>query len=112
MNKKKQEKLHGELATLIRNYGKHHLKKHGNWIILRLNDDWFLQMDSWNTAIYLKQGPGEYNYWNGFSGKTWQYLGGNWGGFNLPQEGANLLSIVQRTKNWIRYAGLTMLENL
>ncbi len=76
---------HEVLRYLIREHGEKFNKKHGNWIRLRLNGYWFLEMDSWNGYINLKQGSGEpnnvptnplFNDVCGFSGKDWMFLGG------------------------------------
>jgi len=92
---------HCDLALIMWNHGDQQEKKHGKWIILKLNDDWFLQMDSHNSYIHLKQGSGEYEYWNGFSGKKWMFLGGNFGGFSHPENSLALNAMIKRVNNWI-----------
>ena len=37
------------LHNYIYKYGEKRDKKHGNWIKLHLFDNWFLQMDTWNS---------------------------------------------------------------
>ena len=76
---------HEVLYHLIKKHGEKFPKKHGNWIRLNLNGDWFLEMDSWNGYVTLKQGNGEpknkpsnplFNDVCGFQGKKWLFLGG------------------------------------
>lgn len=73
--------LHSQIFRQIISKGQKFDKKHGNWYILWLDKDNFLELDSWNCAIKHKVGSGEYNYWIGFEGKQIQYLGIDFGGF-------------------------------
>lgn len=76
-----KEKLHNDLVAALLNKGECFPKKHGQWVRYWISKTQFLMMDSWNKAIYLREGTGEYEYWCGFSGKQKLYFGNCWGGF-------------------------------
>jgi hypothetical protein len=103
------ETLHKELVGIIHKEGVKHPKKHGNWIILRLNDDWFLEMDSWNKAIHLRQGSGEprnkdakyYQDVCGFIGKSWIYYGLSFGRFQSSATIEQFTAMINRVNNWL-----------
>lgn len=73
--------LHLKLSQMIRKLGQSYPKKHGSWIILKVSNGRFFELDSWNHSIKMKQGSGEYDYWNGFNGNTIIYFGLFWGNF-------------------------------
>ena len=79
---KQEEKEHRELVSIILKRGTKHQKKHGNWVILRIKGNQFLELDSWNSAVTLKEGSGEYSYWGGFEGEPIKYYGCIWGGYS------------------------------
>jgi len=101
------EKNHNTLVGLIHKHGEKHLKKHGNWIKLTLNSDWFLEMDSWSSQIYLKQGCGKprnkdlsrFRDVCGFEGKTWLSLGSNFGGFEGESKSWQIYAMINRVLN-------------
>lgn len=71
------ENCYNYIYIVMHHHGIKYYKKHGNWIRLDLHNGFFYEMDSWNGAIKLKRGSGEYNEWNGFEGKTIHYFGLN-----------------------------------
>jgi hypothetical protein len=81
-----QQKYFFLIRDLILKYGERFDKRHGNWIKLQFTDNLFFQMDSWNYAISLKRGIGEYDYWIGFSGEREKYLGMDFGGLEIHCE--------------------------
>jgi len=101
---------HEVLRGLIHKHGTEFPKKHGNWIILRLNDDWFIEMDSWNGYTTLKQGSGDpknipnnplFNDVCGFKGKEWLFLGGKNNDYcdayyNWKHLGVNIFAMINR----------------
>lgn len=101
MQLKQMKEDHENLVSFMYEYAERHSKKDGHWMIFRLNDDWFIQMDSWNKHIELKQGSGDYEYWCGFKGKKWLYLGGDWGGFSEPTNPKCTIAVLNRAKTWM-----------
>ena len=83
------EELHNKLAQIILMNGLSCGKKHGSWIWLKITDDFFLEMDTWNRRIILREGCGEYCYWTGFAGLMRIHFGICWGGFE------------SHTKEWV-----------
>lgn len=67
------------LRNIISTFGEIKSKKHGNWIKLNLFNDYFLELDTWNSSILLKQGNGKYKYWTGFEGNVFKRVGIHWG---------------------------------
>lgn len=80
---KKSEHIYNYIKQFILNYGERRDKKHGNWILLKIGKEAFLQIDSWNGYIHYGMCP-IYCYWNGFGG--YSFLGGNWGGYTAPKD--------------------------
>lgn len=81
-DKETPKQLHDRLVRFLLENGERFDKKHGNWIKFQISSNKYLQMDSWNKAIELKEGNAEYNYWTGFSGVRRIYFGIDWGGFS------------------------------
>lgn len=93
------------IRDLIYKYGEWFPKKHGNWIKLEFTNDLFFQMDSWNNAICLIQGKGQYNFYTGFSGEQKAYLGLGFGGLEIKYDAdmlkfwyENLISLIDIEK--------------
>ncbi len=63
------------IRAVILKEGERFPKKHGSWICLKLNENEFFSMDSWNGAIHFHEGEPQYKYWTGFSGSSSVYLG-------------------------------------
>jgi hypothetical protein len=81
--KENLKKYHDRLVRLILKYGEHYRKKHGEWVKLNLEGEKFLELDTWNEAISLKSGSGEYEYWTGFEPRqSLIYFGIDFGGFS------------------------------
>lgn len=83
-----KRELHSHLAYLIYKRGKHFRKPHGAWVYLKIGEDYFFQLDSWNNAITWCKGEPVYNECtgfadkhNGFRGKVLKYLGIDFGRF-------------------------------
>jgi hypothetical protein len=82
--------LHKRLASLIFDKADRFRKRHGKWMRLRLNNNYFLEMDSWNKSIKIKRGTGEPRHPNtsdvgGFKGKELHYFGMDFGGYEVPK---------------------------
>lgn len=97
-----------QLGNIILIYGDKFAKRHGHWVRLRLNDNWYFQMDSWNCSIHLKQGTGEPNTGFpgdvcGFVGVEVQFIGSLWGPISSPLDRNQIRSFVNRAKNWLNY---------
>lgn len=93
---------HEELAALIYSQGEKHHKKHGYWVRVKLSDEQSVVMDSWNSAIHLKQGVTECDYWIGFNGKPLRYYGLIFGGFNSKATSEEYESIITRIKEKLK----------
>ena len=103
------ENNHYTLVRMIHDHGEKFPKRHGNWIKLQLNGSWFLEMDSWNKQIYLKQGLGDpknkdLNHFNdacGFEGKNWLSLGCNFGGFTGESKSWQIYAMINRVTTYL-----------
>ena len=97
---------HLYLYRLIMDHGQHLPKRHGNWVRLDLNGDFFLQLDSWNKAINLKRGAmAEFNEWTGWKARTISYLGLDWGGYEPRVSAAVLEDIIESAQAAIARRG-------
>lgn len=83
MDKEEAFEKYNFIKSYIWKHGEKKGKKHGNWILLKIGREAFLQMDSWNESIHYGIGP-QYNYWIGFGG--WEFLGGYWGEFTKGKD--------------------------
>lgn len=103
------EQYHSELVSLIHELGEKFPKKHGNWIKLNLDNNCFLQMDSWNKQIHLKQGTGipknkelhKFNDVCGFEGKVWMGMGMAFGGFTGTGKEVQIKAMINRVNNFL-----------
>lgn len=77
------EEAHAKLVSLIIKKGETFRKKHGNWIRIKLYDDLWLTLDTWNKAILLVKGKCTYdNMCSGFTDyEEREYIGINFGRF-------------------------------
>jgi hypothetical protein len=80
------------LSGLIWDHGLRRPKRHGNWVRLDLNDDFFLQLDSWSQAMDLMRGDKEqFSEVIGWKASRHIYhLGIDFGGYE-PQVSAAIL---------------------
>lgn len=61
------EEEYRQFAHEVRKRAKLYPKKHGNWGLVRLSDNRFLEVDTWNRRVNLRRGPiPECNYHVGF----------------------------------------------
>lgn len=77
------KKAYTRLASLIHRSGESFQKKHGSWDRMKLYDDLWLIMDSWNQSIKIVKGNCDYdNMYTGFINyEKLDYLGIDFGGF-------------------------------
>lgn len=80
---KEQRDAYNRLALLIMNTGEVFQKNHGVWVRLKLYDDLWLMMDTWNKSIKVVKGQCDYdNMYTGFKDyEKIDYLGIDFGGF-------------------------------
>jgi len=76
------KKLYNEFVNYLCKNGEMQSKKHGNWVKLQYTKDLFFELDTWNHAVKLKIGSGEYDYHKGFEGQVVKYIGIDFGEFN------------------------------
>lgn len=97
---------HLYLYGLIMDHGTRMPKRHGNWVILSLNGDFFLELDSWNKAITLKCGPNpEFSEWIGWKARSITYLGSDFGGYEPQVSAAALEDIIDSAQAAIAQHG-------
>lgn len=70
-----------ELVHAILDKGTRYPKKHGSWISLKIGDNEYLYMDSWNSAIFKGTNVVYSSYTTGFSARDIIYIGIDWGAF-------------------------------
>jgi hypothetical protein len=85
------------LSGLIWDHGLRMPKRHGNWVRLDLNGDFFLQLDSWSRAIDLMRGDKEqFNEFIGWKASRHIYhLGIDFGGYEPNVSAAILEEIIE-----------------
>jgi hypothetical protein len=94
------------LYGLIMDHGQIMPKRHGHWVKLDLNGDFFLELDSWNKAIHLKRGTEpEFNEWTGWKARSINYLGSDWGGYEPHVRAAALEEVIEAAQAAIARRG-------
>jgi hypothetical protein len=95
----KKHEIYTKIANEIFDNGERYPKKHGNWMRLKLDNDEYLCMDTWNRAIHLVKNAVYDNQWTGFTGEDVAYLGLDFGGFHSYFNLTYLRSVLKRCKN-------------
>lgn len=74
---------YNRLVRLIQDNGETYIKKHGNWCKLKLCNELWLTLDTWNRSIHVVSGECRYdNMWTGFADYQEEaYLGLDFGSF-------------------------------
>lgn len=78
------EEKYNILVQLIKEYGTYYDKRHGNWVLLHYVDDYYFELDTWNSAISLiRKIKDEPNTMYGIESEHITSIGINWGDFRL-----------------------------
>ena len=82
MNNLKERYNH--LVKLIRDNGTYFPKRHGNYVLLNYFDNYYFELDTWNSSISITSSDNIDDFGiksNGY--KTLKCIGIDWGGFEL-----------------------------
>lgn len=80
-DKIRMQEKYRKLVHAIHTKGTKYPKEYGSWISLKIGENEFLCMDSWNSSITHMSDAVYNNHCTGFKGNCIAYLGIDWGGF-------------------------------